>query len=83
MMPVPTTALPVRAFYFIEQEWSMNLIEIIAAGANDELEDSEHQSELLTEIYENASEQEQKKIDEVLVCICGWQFSSLKGMEDS
>lgn len=83
MMPVPTTALPVRAFYFIEQEWSMNLIELIAAGANDELEDSEHQSELLTEIYENASEQEQKKIDEVLVCICGWQFSSLKGMEDS
>ena len=60
----------------------MNLIELIAAGANDELEDSEHQSELLSEIYENASEQEQQKIDEVLVCICGWQFSSLKGMED-
>ncbi|WP_066017805.1 hypothetical protein [Endozoicomonas atrinae] len=61
----------------------MNLIELIAAGANDELEDSEHQSELLTEIYQNASEQEQQKIDEVLVCICGWQFSSLKDMEDS
>lgn len=61
----------------------MNIIELIAAGANDELEDSEHQSELLTEIYENASEQEQKKIDEVLVCICGWQFSSLKDMEDN
>lgn len=61
----------------------MNMIELIAAGAQEELEDSENQTDLLKEIYENASEKEKQIIGEVLVCICGWRYSSLKDMEDS
>ncbi|WP_461536959.1 hypothetical protein [Spongorhabdus nitratireducens] len=60
----------------------MNLIEKIIEEASNDTEDSKHQSELMKEIFQKASSEEKKVINEMLVCIYVWSFDSLLEMVD-
>ena len=60
----------------------MDLIEMIVSEAQEDMDDSGRQSRLISELFENASPEERKAMNELLVCICGWQFESLQNMLD-
>ena len=61
----------------------MNLIQKILEEALTDTDDSDHQSDLVIELYQNATQEERKVLDELLVCICGWELKSLLKMMDN
>ena len=58
----------------------MNLIQKIIEEALTDTDDSDYQSDLIIELYQNSSQEERKVLDELLVCICGWELKSLLKM---
>ena len=61
----------------------MNEIQMIVRGAEDELPDSQKNAEDLDNLYEQANDRERELIDQVLVCICGWNYSSICDLVNS
>lgn len=55
----------------------MNLVEKIIVEAQTDTDDSDYQSDLIIELFEKASLDERKALNELLICICGWEFKSL------
>jgi hypothetical protein len=55
----------------------MTLIDRIEKAMFFDDEDRKKQSELLLSLYEQATPEEKSKIDECLICICGWSLPIL------
>ena len=55
----------------------MNEIQMIVKGAQDELPDSDHNAIELDSLYNNASDKDRELINQVLVCLCGWDYPSI------
>lgn len=58
----------------------MSTPDIVGVISQEMLTDDEDQSQRLIDLYESFDWQRQEAIDEVLMCICGWSFESLKAM---
>jgi len=55
----------------------MSLIENIQSAMLSDDEDPDYQSTLLTGIYEDATTDQKAKLDEAMICVCGWSLDSL------
>lgn len=56
---------------------SENLIKRIVSLLEKDFEDAAMQSELLEHYYSNATPSEQKIIDTIMVCICGYSLDTI------
>jgi hypothetical protein len=59
----------------------MNIIEIFAEAFQTDCCDTDKQSAYLKEYYEGATQMQQAAINETMICLCGWSFETLLGME--
>lgn len=55
-----------------------NIIDIIDEEMQSDEENRDRQSEILENHYKNATKKGKGLIDDVLLCLCGWSFRTLK-----
>lgn len=60
----------------------MNLIEVIQQEMATDTEDWEVQSSIMHAIYKKSSSQTKETLDEFLIALCGWDYSSLLERKD-
>jgi hypothetical protein len=58
------------------------LIDRVQEAMSTDDEDREKQSEYLQSIYEESDQKTRNKIDEVLMCLCGWSLKTLINREN-
>ena len=56
----------------------LNIIEVIVEEIATDQESTDKSSARLHHVWENAIPGERKAINEVLMCVCGWTYETLK-----
>lgn len=62
----------------------MNIIERVQEEMISDVEDTDEQSSLLIQTYQNASPATREVVDEIFACLCGYRLSTLlRGATDN
>lgn len=61
----------------------MNLIEAIQEAIREDDADTEKQSEILENLYNQSSDLEKQAIDDAVICLSGWSLETLLGRVDA
>ena len=54
----------------------MNLIDFILEAMNTDDDNTEKQSAILARVYQSATPDQQKALDEAFIALCGWSLGS-------